>query len=90
MYKGAEETFLVSADVYCQNQNNPFQLHINDLLWNGKKGKQASCQKDRERERECVCDFALQENVVGIRCKTAACERADFVVMRTCTLKLFV
>jgi hypothetical protein len=29
--KGAEETFLVSADVYCQNQNNPFRLHINDL-----------------------------------------------------------
>jgi hypothetical protein len=31
VYKGAEETFLVSADVYCQNQNNPFRLHINDL-----------------------------------------------------------
>jgi hypothetical protein len=29
--KGAEETFLVSTDVYCQNQNNPFRLHINDL-----------------------------------------------------------
>jgi hypothetical protein len=44
----------------------------------------------RETERECVCDLALPENVVGVRCKTAACKRVDFVVMRTCTLKLFV
>ncbi len=75
----------MSADVYCQNQNNHFGLHINVLQQNGKKGKQASCQRDRERR--CVCDFALPENEVGIRCKTAAWER---VGMRTCTLKLFV
>ena len=78
----------MSADVYCQNQNTRFGLHINILQQNGKKGKQASCQRDRERV--CVCDLALQENVVGVRCKMAACERVDFVVMRTCTLKLFV
>ncbi len=41
----------------------------------------------RETEREGVCDFALPENEVGVRCKTAAWER---VAMRTCTLKLFV
>ncbi len=39
------------------------------------------------RERRCVCDFALPENEVGVRCKTAAWKR---VAMRTCTLKLFV
>ncbi len=66
----------------------PFQLHINDLQLNGKKGKQASCQRDRERV--CVCDLAVPENAVGVRCETAAWERVDFVVMRTCTLKLFV
>jgi hypothetical protein len=38
---------------------------------------------ERPRERECVCNLALQEKVFGIRCKTAACERVDFVVMRT-------
>ncbi len=42
---------------------------------------------ERQRERECVCDFALPENDVGVRCKMAACER---VAMRTYTLKLFV
>ncbi len=41
----------------------------------------------RETEKECVCDFALPKNAVGVRCKTAAWER---VAMRTCTLKLFV
>ncbi len=75
----------MSADVYCQNQNTRLVLHINILQQNGKKGKQASCQRDRERS--CVCDFALPENEVGVRCKTAAWER---VAMRTCTLKLFV
>jgi hypothetical protein len=32
-----------------------------------------------------VCNFALPENEVGVRCKTAAWER---VVMRTCTFKV--
>ncbi len=75
----------MSADVYCQSKNTRFESHINILYWNGKKGKQASCQRDRERR--CVCDFALPENEVGVRCKTAAWER---VAMRTYTLKLFV
>ncbi len=59
----------MSADVYCQNQNTRFGSHINILQQNGKKWKQASCQRDRERR--CVCNFALPENGVGIRCKTA-------------------
>ncbi len=75
----------MSADVYCQNQNTHFGSHINILQQNGKKGKQASCQRDRERR--CVCDFALPEIEVGVHCKTAAWER---VAMRTCTLKLIV
>ncbi len=31
--------------------------------------------RETERERVCVCGLALQENVVGVLCKTAACER---------------
>jgi hypothetical protein len=42
----------------------------------------------RDRERVCVCGLALQENVVGVRCKTAACERVDFVAMRTLNIKV--
>jgi hypothetical protein len=37
-------------------------------------------ERERERERECVCGVALQLASVV---KTAACERVDFVVMRT-------
>jgi hypothetical protein len=40
----------MSADVYCQITNN-FYLHNNIILYsNGKKGKRASCWRDRERE----------------------------------------
>jgi hypothetical protein len=39
-----------SADIYCQITNN-FYLRNNIILYsNGKKGKRASCQRDRERE----------------------------------------
>jgi hypothetical protein len=42
----------MSANVYCQITNN-FYLRNNIILYsNGKKGKRASCQRDRERE--CV------------------------------------
>ncbi len=85
LYVKEEKRIRVSADVNCQNQNTRLGSHINILQQNGKKGKQASCQRDREREG--VCDFALPENEVGVHCKMAAWER---VAMRTCTLKLFV
>jgi hypothetical protein len=39
----------MSADVYCQITNN-FYLRNNIILYlNGKKGKRASCRRDRER-----------------------------------------
>jgi hypothetical protein len=44
----------MSADVYCQITNNHFYAPPSFLYWNGKKGKRASCQRDRERE--CVRD----------------------------------
>ncbi len=54
--QGTEMRQLVcmSADVYCQITNNFYLCNIIILYSNGKKGKRASCQRDRERERECV------------------------------------
>jgi hypothetical protein len=46
----------MSADIYCQNLNNRSYTEMSYLYLNGKKGKQARCQRDRERERECVRD----------------------------------
>ncbi len=70
LYVNEEKRLCVSTDIYCQNQNTRFGSHTNILLQNGKNGKQASCQRDRERR--CVCDLALPENEVGVRCKMAA------------------
>jgi hypothetical protein len=39
----------MSADVYCQKSNNHFYTTTSFLYSNGKKGKRASCQRDRER-----------------------------------------
>jgi hypothetical protein len=46
----------MSADVYCQKTNNHFYATPSFLYSNGKKGKRASCQRDRERERESARD----------------------------------
>jgi hypothetical protein len=46
----------MSLDVYCQITNNQFYATPMFLYSNGKKGKRASCQRDRERE--CVRDRA--------------------------------
>ncbi len=40
----------MSADVYCQETNNHFYATPSFLYSNGKKGKRASCRRDRERE----------------------------------------
>jgi len=46
----------MSADVYCQKLNNQSYTETSYLYLNGKKGKQARCQRDREsvcvRDRE--------------------------------------
>jgi hypothetical protein len=42
----------MSADIYCQITNNHFYTTPSLLYSNGKKGKRASCWRDRERE--CV------------------------------------
>jgi hypothetical protein len=46
----------MSADVYCQITNNQFYAPPMFLYSNGKKGKRASCQRDKERvcERQSV------------------------------------
>jgi hypothetical protein len=42
----------MSADVYCQKLNNWSYAEMSYLYSNGKKGEQARCQRDTERERE--------------------------------------
>jgi len=52
----SSETTGWSADVYCQIVNNQKHGQSSYLYQNRKKGKEASDQRDRERERECVRD----------------------------------
>jgi hypothetical protein len=61
----------MSADVYCQSY-----LRNNIILYlNGKKGKRASCQRDRER----VCERQrVAENGVGVRCEMAVGRRMNY------------
>jgi hypothetical protein len=49
-----------SADVYCQNINNPKCPLALFLYANGKKGKQADSERDRERE--CASVGTLQKD----------------------------
>ncbi len=65
----------MSADVYCQITNNHFYATPSFLYWNGKKGKRASCQRDRERERVCERQ-RVAENGVGLCCKNG-CWKKD-------------
>jgi len=55
----------MSADIYCQITNNQFYTTPSCLYWNRKKGKRASCQRDRERERVCE-RWRVAENGVAI------------------------
>ena len=49
-----------SADVYCQKLNNLKCTHMLFLYANGKKGKQANSERDRERV--CVRERALRKD----------------------------
>ncbi len=40
----------MSTDIYCQKLNNPFYATTSFLYSNRKKGKRASCRRDKERE----------------------------------------
>ncbi len=68
----------MSIDVYCQITTNHFYATPSFLYWNGKKGKRASCQRDRERVRECARDkewlkmelVSVVKMAVGRRIKT--------------------
>jgi len=65
----------MSADVYCQITNNHFYATPSFLYLNGKKGKWASCQRDRER----VCERRrVAENGVGVGRKMAVGRRINY------------
>ncbi len=56
----------MSAVIYCQKLNNRSDAESSYLYWNRKKGKQARCQRDRERVHE---RWRVDENRVGVHCK---------------------
>ncbi len=45
----------MSADIYCQILNNRYKCNNGVLKWNGKKGQQARCHRNRESTRGGVC-----------------------------------
>ncbi len=55
-----------SADVYCQNINNLKCTLVLFLYANGKKGKQANSERDRERESE-----RCRKDGLGVHHKTS-------------------
>ncbi len=66
--KSPSETTDWSADVYCQNVNNQQHGQLSYLYQTERRGKKASCQRDRERE--CVCKrWRVTENGGSISCK---------------------
>jgi hypothetical protein len=63
------------ADVYCQITNNQFYTTPMFLYSNGKKGKRASCQRDRDR----VCERqSVAKNRVSVHCKMAVGRRISY------------
>ncbi len=55
-----------SADVYCQNINNLKCTLVLFLYANGKKGKQANIERDRERERVSVAEKTDSASVIKL------------------------
>jgi hypothetical protein len=63
----------MSADVYCQILNNRQYAETSYLYSNKKKGKQARCQRDRDRV--CVRDRAQMKIELASIVKMAVGER---------------
>jgi hypothetical protein len=69
----------MSADVYCQITNNHFYATPTFLYSNRKKGKRASCQRDRERK--CARDGAWLKTELASVVKTAVGRRISYFDM---------
>jgi hypothetical protein len=66
----------MSADVYCQKSNNHFYATMLYLYSNGKKGKRASCRRDRERV--CARDREWLKMELGSVVKMAVGRRINY------------
>ncbi len=66
----------MSADVYCQITNNHFYATPTFLYSNGKKGKRASCWRDRERV--CAKDGAWLKTELASIIKMAVGRRISY------------
>jgi hypothetical protein len=70
----------MSADVYCQKLNNQSYAATSYLYSNGKKGKQARCQRERERESVCARDREWLKIELASVVKTAIGERLNRII----------
>ncbi len=66
----------MSADIYCHITNNHFYATPAFLYSNGKKGKWASCRRDRERE--CARDGEWLEIKLASVVKTVVGRRINY------------
>jgi hypothetical protein len=66
----------MSADVYCQITNNHFYATPTFFYSNGKKGKRASCRRDRERV--CARDGAGLKTELASVIKTVVGRRISY------------
>ena len=69
----------MSADIYCQKLDNQLYAEMSYLYSNRKKGKQAKCQRDRERERESARDREWLKIELASVVKTAVGERLNIL-----------
>ncbi len=67
----------MSADIYCQITNNVYLRNDIILYSNGKEGKKASAQRDRERE--CARDVELLKMELASVLKTAVGRRINYL-----------
>ncbi len=66
----------MSEDIYCQITNNQFYATPSFLYSNGKKGKRASCWRDRERE--CARDGEWLKTELAYVVKTVVGRRINY------------
>jgi len=66
----------MSADIYCQITNNHFYATLSFLYSNRKKGKRASCPRDRERV--CARDREWLKTELAYVVKTVVGRRINY------------
>ncbi len=58
-----------SADIYCQNINNP-KMHTRDLFIHERKEGETGKQRERQKKRECECGCIVERRMMVSVIKT--------------------